>query len=69
MPFTKTIRTARSHMIANPPELGAIDWIRSVVISIYASDATHQCCFQPIQISLVRNFGAGSLRTVNAAAA
>ena len=56
MPFAKAVGAARSHMIANPPELGAINRVGSVMIGVDASDATHRMELpDPTQISFVRN--------------
>ena len=41
IPLAKAIRAARSHMIANAPQLGAIDRVGGVMIRVDAGDATH----------------------------
>ena len=41
IPLAKAIGAARSHMIANSPQLGAIDRVGSVMIGVDAGDATH----------------------------
>jgi hypothetical protein len=48
-------------VIANPPKLGAINRIGSVMVGVYASDATHQRRFRPTQIPFIRNIGAAPL--------
>jgi hypothetical protein len=41
VPLAKPVGAARSHVIANAPQLSAVYRIRSVVIRVYASDTAH----------------------------
>src|SRR5262249_25751504 len=51
IPLANPIKAAGSHMIANAPQLGAIDRVGSIVIGVDASDAAHK--FRPAQAPLV----------------
>ena len=57
IPLAKAIGSARSHMIANALQLGAINRVGSVMIGVDAGDAAHEWSFEPVQMPFVRNTG------------
>src|SRR5262249_5363909 len=70
IPLANSIGAARSHMIANAPQLGAINRVGSVMIRVDARDATHGLSFRPLQMRFVRRIGLLSvLRNSNPASA